>query len=60
MLIHHRTNPIQSLQVKQINEDAFNAAYSRYKLRKITKKDLAAELGISRPTLDKLLKEKGL
>ena len=46
--------------MKQINEDAFNAAYSRYKLRKITKKDLAAELGISRPTLDKLLKEKGL
>lgn len=58
--IAKREGKFKGGQVKQINEDAFNAAYSRYKLRKITKKDLAAELGISRPTLDKLLKEKGL
>lgn len=58
--IAKREGKFKGGQVKRIDEDLFNAAYSRYKLRKITKKDLAAELGISRPTLDKLLKEKGL
>lgn len=58
--IAKREGKFKGGQVKRINEDLFNAAYSRYKLRKISKKDLAAELGISRPTLDKLLKEKGL
>jgi len=58
--IAKREGKFKGGQVKQIDEETFNAAYSRYKLRKITKKDLAAELGISRPTLDKLLKEKGL
>lgn len=58
--IAKREGKFKGGQVKQIDEETFNEAYSRYKLRKITKKDLAAELGISRPTLDKLLKEKGL
>lgn len=58
--IAKREGKFKGGQVKRIDEEAFNAAYSRYKLRKITKKDLAAELGVSRPTLDKLLKEKGL
>lgn len=35
----------------------FTDGYSRYKARKITKSALAKELNISRPTLDKLIKE---
>lgn len=47
-------------QVKQIDEDHFARVYARYSLRQITKKEMAEELKISRPTLDKLLKDKGL
>ena len=47
-------------QVKKIDEEEFSKYYSQYKLRKINKKTLAEKLGISRPTLDKLLKEKDL
>ena len=47
-------------QVKRIKEQDFNAAYERYKRRELNKTQLAAELKISRPTLDKLLKDKGL
>lgn len=47
-------------QVKSINEETFNDAYLKYKNREITKKDMATLLNISRPTLDKMLKDKGL
>jgi len=47
-------------QVKRIDENTFTAAYERYKSRELNKTQLAAELKISRPTLDKLLKDKGL
>ena len=47
-------------QVKKISEDQFTKAYEKYTRREITKKEMAAELQISRPTLDKLLKDKGL
>ena len=47
-------------QVKAINEELFARKYAEYKLRKINKTQLAAALNISRPTLDKLLKEKNL
>lgn len=47
-------------QVKRIDDKTFNAAYDRYQHRELNKKELAAELKISRPTLDKLLKDKGL
>lgn len=47
-------------QVKRIDEKVFSAAYDEYKTRNITKKQLAERLNISRPTLDKLLKDKGL
>lgn len=46
--------------VKQINEDMFSKAYADYSSRKINKTELAKQLNISRPTLDKLLKDKGL
>lgn len=47
-------------QVKRIDETAFNTAYERYRSREINKTQLAKALSISRPTLDKLLKDKGL
>lgn len=46
-------------QVKKIDDGVFNRCYAEYKERKINKKQLAEALNISRPTLDKLLKEKG-
>lgn len=47
-------------QVKRINDKTFTEAYERYQRRELTKTQLAAELKISRPTLDKLIKDKGL
>ena len=47
-------------QVKRIDDKTFTEAYERYQLRELTKTQLAAELKISRPTLDKLIKDKGL
>ena len=47
-------------QVKKIDDALFTKHYEEYKERKINKKQLAEALGISRPTLDKLLREKGL
>ena len=47
-------------QVKRIEDTLFDKAYQKYKSREINKSQLAKELGISRPTLDKLLADKGL
>lgn len=47
-------------QVKRIDDKTFTEAYERYQRRELTKTKLAAELKISRPTLDKLIKDKGL
>lgn len=47
-------------QVKDINNELFSKCYAEYKLRKINKVEFAEKLNISRPTLDKLLKDKGL
>lgn len=41
-------------------EDEFSAAYEDYKARKITKAMLAKRLDISRPTLYKILSQRGL
>ena len=57
--IAKREGKFKGGQVKKISEEVFAKYYADYKLRKITKKQLAEELKISRPTLDKLLKEKG-
>lgn len=46
--------------VKKIDDKIFNAAYERYKTRQITKVQFARELHISRPTLDKLLKDRAV
>lgn len=47
-------------QVKKIDDNIFDKQYEKYKNRDITKLQLAQSLNISRPTLDKLLKNKGL
>ena len=46
--------------VKQIDDKLFNKAYEDYNSRKINKTEFAKLLHVSRPTLDKLLKDKGL
>lgn len=47
-------------QVKKIDDKEFEKAYNDYKERKINKSQFAKVLNISRPTLDKLLKDKEL
>lgn len=42
---------------KEIKIDNFEILYKKYKNREYTKSSLARELNISRPTLDKLIKE---
>lgn len=58
--IAKREGKFKGRQVKNINEELFASCYAEYKLRKINKVQLAEKLGISRPTLDKLLKDKGM
>lgn len=45
-------------QVKRIDDDTFNKYYEQYKIREINKVQFAKALNISRPTLDKLLKDR--
>jgi DNA invertase Pin-like site-specific DNA recombinase len=42
---------------KEVQITDFSAHYARYKAREVNKAQLAAELSVSRPTLDKLIKE---
>lgn len=58
--IAKREGKFKGGQVKAIDEEFFNKQYELYKNREINKKELAAALKISRPTLDKLLKDKNL
>lgn len=45
-------------QVKKISDDEFQEALKEYQTRKISKTEFAERLNISRPTLNKLLKDK--
>ena len=56
--IAKREGKFKGGQVKKIDDNKFNNAYERYQRREITKSQMAKELEISRPTLDKLMKEK--
>lgn len=47
-------------QVKRIDDSIFYKYYHQYQSREINKVQLAKALGISRPTLDKMLRERGL
>lgn len=58
--IAKREGKYRGRQIKEIDENTFMKAYNRYKSREINKTQLAKELKISRPTLDKLLKDKNL
>ena len=42
---------------KEVNIKDFDKHYNRYRNREVNKSQLAKELGISRPTLDKLIKD---
>lgn len=42
---------------KEVKVDNFEEYYNKYKNRDLNKSQLAKELGVSRPTLDKLIKE---
>ncbi len=53
-----RAGKFKGGQVKKIDENKFRDTYERYQRREITKSQMAKELEISRPTLDKLIKEK--
>ena len=43
---------------KKIDDDLFEKLYTGYMRRELTKKDFARQLGVSRPTLDKILQRK--
>lgn len=45
-------------QVKRIENSVFDATYAKYQKRELTKAQMAKELGVSRPTLDKLIKDR--
>lgn len=42
---------------KAVEIDNFSSHYERYITRKVSKKELAEELGISRPTLDRVIRD---
>ena len=58
--IAKREGKYKGRQVKQIDDATFSAQYARYTRWEINKRQLAEALSISRPTLDKVLKDKGL
>lgn len=58
--IAKREGKFKGGQVKKIDKEHFDSLYNKYKSREITKSAMAKELSISRPTLDKILKEKEL
>lgn len=55
--IAKREGKFKGGQVKKIDDKMWNQCYSQYMQRELTKAAFAKTLNISRPTLDKLLKE---
>lgn len=60
IIIAQREGRFKGRQVKEMDEDLFEREYKKYKNREITKGKFAEIMNVSRPTLDKLLKDKGL
>ena len=58
--IAKREGKFKGGQVKRIDDKQFDKLYQQYQSRQITKVEFARRLSISRPTLDKLLRDKGL
>lgn len=44
---------------KKVDEEMFRELYGKYMQRKMTKTEMAEKLGVSRPTLDRIITEKG-
>lgn len=44
----------------KIDEEKFSALYGRYMKREISKAEMARQLGVSRPRMDRILERKGL
>ena len=58
--IAKREGKFKGGQVKKVDDDTFNKYYEMYKNREINKGKFAELLNLSRATLDKMLKDKGL
>lgn len=58
--IAKREGKFKGGQVKAIDEATFTELYKQYSSRQINKREFAERLHISRPTLNKLLRDKGL
>lgn len=58
--IAKREGKFKGGQVKKIDDKTFNKFYQQYQTREINKVQFAKALKISRPTLDKILKERGV
>ena len=56
--IAKREGKFKGRQAKEIDKDFFDKCYEEYSSRLINKVQFAKKLNVSRPTLDKLLKEK--
>ena len=56
--IAKREGKFKGGQVKQIDDKTWSQCYSQFMQRELTKAAFAKTLNISRPTLDKLLKER--
>lgn len=56
--IAKREGKFKGGQVKKIDSKTFDKYYAQYQTREINKVQFAKALGVSRPTLDKLLREK--
>ena len=56
--IAKREGKFKGGQVKKIDDQIWNRCYNQYMQRELTKAAFAKTLNISRPTLDKLLREK--
>lgn len=56
--IAKREGKFKGGQVKKIDDTTFNSLLEQYNTRAISKKEFAEKLNVSRPTLDKLLKER--
>lgn len=55
--IAKRNGAYKGRKAIEIDTDVFKVQYERYKSREITKTELAKVLKVSRPTLDKMIKE---
>ena len=56
--IAKREHKFKGRKAVDVDETVFSELLQQYQSRKLTKVEFAEKLGVSRPTLDKLLKER--